>query len=294
MTTAATPIVESRVVLGGTPTRVLEVPGAGPPILLLHGFTDSADSWRPLLAEFAAMGRRAVAVDLPGSGWAPPLGRPPLQMLAAFTASLVERYADSPAVLVGNSLGGRAALRAAQYDDLPLAGVVGIGAAGLAYTPHLESVERWSRRLYPLSRLLQLLPVPRSLLQRAMQRLYDQRLAEGRGDPILGRMYASHWRGMRDVRRLWGDLLALSDEDTADPLDLAAISVPVLLIWGRGDRLAAVEGAQLILDAVVDAELVVLDDCGHCPQVQEPAEVAALIARFAAPSADSPASRRQS
>ena len=37
-------------------------------VVLLHGWSDSADTWRPLLAQLGARGRRAIAVDLPGFG----------------------------------------------------------------------------------------------------------------------------------------------------------------------------------------------------------------------------------
>jgi pimeloyl-ACP methyl ester carboxylesterase len=274
-------ITESRVVVGGMPTRVLEVAGDGPAILLLHGFTDSADTWRPVLREFAARSLRAAAVDLPGSGYAPALGRPPLAALDVFVAAFVRRYADRPAILVGNSLGGLAALRAAQSGDLPLHGVVGIAPAGLAYGPRLERADRWIRLLYPLAQPLFLLPLWGPVLRCGAARYYNQQLAERSADPSLGRRYASHLRGMHDIGRLWGDFLALSDDDRATPLDPAKITVPVLLIWGRRDRLAAIEGAPVVLDAVAGSRLVVFDDCGHCPQVQVPAEIAGLIADVA-------------
>lgn len=281
-------ITESRVVVGGMPTRVLEVAGDGSPILLLHGFSDSADSWRPVLRELATRSRRAVAVDLPGSGYAPALGRPPLAALDVFVAAFVERYAGRRAILVGNSLGGLAALRAAQSRDLPLHGVVGIAPAGLAYGPRLERADRWIRLLNPLFQPVLLLPLCGPVLRFTAARYYDQLLAERPADSSLARRYASHLRGMRDIRRLWGDFLALSDDDKAASLELAKITIPVLLIWGRRDRMTAVEGARLVLDAVAGSRLVVFDSCGHCPQVQVPTEIAALIAEFAASPAEPP------
>ena len=62
--------VEPTVELGGTSTRRLSVSGAGIPFLLIHGFADSADTWRWLLPELAAAGRAAAAIDLAGFGTA--------------------------------------------------------------------------------------------------------------------------------------------------------------------------------------------------------------------------------
>jgi pimeloyl-ACP methyl ester carboxylesterase len=55
-------IIEDRVCLGGVHTRRLSVPGSGVPIALLHGFADSADTWRGVLTAFQAAGRAAFAV----------------------------------------------------------------------------------------------------------------------------------------------------------------------------------------------------------------------------------------
>jgi pimeloyl-ACP methyl ester carboxylesterase len=60
------PLFEHRLSLGGYETRLLELEGEGPPLLLLHGYADSADTWRLILDALGRAERRAVAVDLPG------------------------------------------------------------------------------------------------------------------------------------------------------------------------------------------------------------------------------------
>lgn len=280
-------IVERRVVVGGTPTRVLEVAGDGPPILLLHGFTDSADTWRPLLRELSALSRRAAAVDMPGSGWAPPMGRPALASLDEFAAAFIEAYGEGCAIVAGNSLGGLLAFRAARRGNAALRGIVGIGPAGFKYGAQLVYVEqlcRWTRGIDPL--LGQLLGpldhliLPAYAVRQSAARMYDRVLARGRAESSLGRQYASHLRSMRDLARIRGDLVALSVDERADPLDLSEIASPVLLIWGRRDRLALIEGARLVIDALPDTRLITLD-AGHCPQLEVPADIAQMIAEFA-------------
>jgi pimeloyl-ACP methyl ester carboxylesterase len=257
-----TPITVRGADLNGIRTRTLSVEGDGPPILLVHGFTDSADSWRPLLGELAARGRRAVAVDLPGSGRPDHVpGGARLARLDVFTDAFVRAHsADQPVVLAGNSLGGLLALRAASRSDLPLAAVAGLGPAGVAYGRRLERIERGVRVFAPL---LYRLPVPRAPLRRAAERLYERWLSEGRADPSLARRYASHLDGATSVRRSTVALLAITGDDREDPLDVTHISVPTLLIWGGRDKLCALEGAQPVLDAVERSRLVVLPDCGH-------------------------------
>ncbi|MBA2629461.1 MAG: alpha/beta fold hydrolase, partial [Thermoleophilaceae bacterium] len=102
------PIVEHRLELGGTSTRALDLEGEGPPLVLLHGFGDSADTWRLVLDRLRRAGRAGVALDLPGFGTAGRLDReePILPQLDRFVAAAVKHYDNGRGViLAGNSLG---------------------------------------------------------------------------------------------------------------------------------------------------------------------------------------------
>src|SRR5262245_6773018 len=101
-------VFEHRVQLVGFATRALEVAGEGPGIVLLHGWSHSADTWRPLLDELASRNRAALAVDLPGFGQATPLEPGALlPQLDEFAAQVVSVWAgDDPVVVAGASLGG--------------------------------------------------------------------------------------------------------------------------------------------------------------------------------------------
>src|SRR3954453_10164502 len=98
-------IREQRLNLAGLTTRGLEVGAfgtpSGPPIVLLHGWSDSADTWRLLLAA----GRRArpraprhdaIALDMPVFGAAAALrdGEGIMPQLDAFAAAAIERASE--------------------------------------------------------------------------------------------------------------------------------------------------------------------------------------------------------
>src|SRR5215207_7040204 len=114
---------ERRLDLGGFETRALELAPRSRtthPLLLFHGYSDSADTWRPLMKLLEAEGRGALALDLPGFGHADRLARevPILPQLDRFVLAAIEHAAAaSPTgrvILAGNSLGGCVSLRAAQ------------------------------------------------------------------------------------------------------------------------------------------------------------------------------------
>ena len=53
---------------------------------------------------------------------------------------------------------------------------------------------------------------------------------------------------------------------------LARVNIPTRIVWGKNDKLAPVECGQMFQQAIPGSELVVLDNCGHVPQIEKPEE----------------------
>ncbi|HEX2412169.1 MAG TPA: alpha/beta fold hydrolase [Solirubrobacteraceae bacterium] len=273
------PLHEHSMPLDGHRTRVLEVQGDGPGIVLLHGWGDSADTWRPLLAELASIGRRAIAVDLPGFGSASALARGPLlPQLDAFAAALVLEWGGGePVVVAGASLGGAVALRLAEQGDLPIAGVVPVSPAGLERPGWFDRVERDPivRRLLDLP-----MPVPSALIRSlvgADARL-DPRAAQR--DVVLA--FATHHGARRSAAALLDSGRSLLPELATAPFDLAAVACPVLLVWGAHDRLVPDSGARVVLDALPATRVELIEGCGRAPQVEAADRLLELLVAFPA------------
>jgi pimeloyl-ACP methyl ester carboxylesterase len=62
--------------------------------------------------------------------------------------------------------------------------------------------------------------------------------------------------------------------------EAAAVAAPVLLVWGRHDRLVPVAVADRAVRTFPDARLVVFEDVGHVSQMEKPEETAAAVRRF--------------
>lgn len=276
------PVVERVVRLAGYRTRALEVDGDGPPVLLLHGFTDSADTWRALLAAFAAEGRSAVAVDLPGHGRAAgPRRGPLLPQLVEFAAAAADWTGEQP-VVVGNSLGGTVALLLAADGRAELSGVVPVSPAGFDYAAWMRLAVRPIQ--YPLVPMLLgayvLLPglVVETGLRRMVSRFAGRRSRVDAGFPEV---YARHLAG-RSARRCTVQMLARLAREAADlllPLD--AVACPVMLVWGDRDPLTPPSGARRLIGALPGVRYEVLERAGHLPQLQQPGRIADLVADFA-------------
>lgn len=276
------PLFEHRLELAGYETRALELEGEGPPLLLLHGYSDSADTWRLMLDRLGRAGRRAVAVDLPGFGTADPLTPEPiLPQLDAFARAALEQFAPKGGALVcGNSLGGCVALRLAEDPGLRLAGIVPVAPAGLDMARWFAIIER-----EPVLRALLAAPVPMpaGVIQAVVGEVY-KRLAfrrPGTVEPLVMKGFTSHFRDRATTRGILATGRRLLPE-LRDCLDPSRIECPVLLVWGRHDVMVFQTGAERVLDAVDDARLVTIEDCGHCPQLETPDRLHELLLDFPA------------
>jgi len=58
--------------------------------------------------------------------------------------------------------------------------------------------------------------------------------------------------------------------------------LPTLLIWGRQDRVVPCSAGQAYQHAIAGSELVVLEGCGHRPEIEKTAEFIEHVERFLA------------
>ncbi len=191
---------------------------------------------------------------------------------------LSERHGGDDVIVVGNSLGGALALRAAERDELPIAGIVPIAPAGLHMAGWFSAIENeWLIRLLRVSPF----PVPGGIVRPIVGRVYrslvfsDPRAA----DPGHVESFSRHLgtfaqsMGVLDTgRRLIAEL--------TDPFELNRIDCPLLLIWGDRDRMVFTTGAERVLRTVHYSDIEVIPDCGHCPQLEVPELLAELLVGF--------------
>ncbi len=265
----------------GYQTRTFRCEGDQPTIVLLHGMFDRAETWTGVLSELARLGHSAVAVDLPGYGAADRLAPgPALPQLDAFVADLVAAEGrDHPVVLVGNSLGGALAVRAGVDPDLPIAAIVPIDSAGFGARPWVEvALGRYS----PPARVVSRLP----FLQRAghsptFARLVARSVSaqSAAADPAVVGHFAEMVGGEGEVARLAIEGRSMLRE-LFGCLPLGEVP-PMLIMHGRRDFLVPPSASVKMHLRFPGSKLMLLEHCGHCPQLDDPALVAEAVAELA-------------
>lgn len=270
-------ITEDRVRFDGVHTRRLSVAGDGPPIALLHGFADGADTWRALLAEFDAAGRAAFAVDMPGFGHADP--REPGPIMPQLDAFIDDVIADTgPVILMGNSLGACVSVRAAARGSCNVRGAIAVDEPILA--------SHWLMRLGrgradPFRVLDHRMPIPKDLYHRAIRRTLARLLYAdpAQADPDVLARFTVQASDRSRARTLLGDARTVALE-TAGGYDSERVRCPLLVIHGRKDRVIPVHASERLHESVPASTLVVLPNSGHCPQLDAPCELARHVLQF--------------
>ena len=275
-------IGERRAVHAGVGTRELFVDGDGPTIVLLHGFAHPADCWRPVLNRLAAVGQSAVAVDLPGFGAADPAAPGAwLPQGDHFVSEVISQHSNNgPVVLVGNSLGAFLTLRAAAAPQrLPIRGVVATATPGGGWTPLARASLVGNGRLLAAAAA----GVPKLLRVHGTDTVVSRLLYGDRTtmDAELVRILSSQIHSRRGARELLELGMRMRAEVDAGP-PITGVDCPTVFVHGRRDRIVALASSERYHKAIPHSRLVVLDQAGHCPQLDAPDDIVGFARGLAA------------
>jgi pimeloyl-ACP methyl ester carboxylesterase len=61
---------------------------------------------------------------------------------------------------------------------------------------------------------------------------------------------------------------------------LPGIGVPTLLLWGRQDAIVPMNSCELYKQGIPGAQVAVIEDCGHMPEMEKPEEFAKTVIEF--------------
>lgn len=236
-----------------------------PALVLLHGFTQTRQSWRRTVQ--ALEGRyRAIAPDLPGHGQSS-------ERTAGFAAATAYIRALEPDILVGYSMGGRIALHAA-FTLRPQRLVLVGASPGLA-----GDEERAARKRADdaLADRIEQIGIEAFATEWAAQPLF-----EGQPERVRAAAYADRLRntphGLAAALRGLGTGVMEPLWDRLPELDL-----PVTLIAGeRDEKFRAI--AERMRERLPQAELAIVPGAGHAAQLERPELVAAAIYQSGSPS----------
>lgn len=243
--------------------------GNGPTIVLLHGGGPGASAWSNFARNIAVLAEHfhVIAVDQPGYGRSDKPTEHPQYFVhsAAALKDLLDHLEITARVhLLGNSLGGGTSVRFALDYPERAGKLVLMGPGGLSnnlFAPDpTEGVKLLGKFSYEPTRenleaFLRIMVFDQSLITDA---LIDERFAAASTPESLAatRAMGKSFAGADfEKGMLWRDAYKLRQ--------------PVLLIWGREDRVNPLDGALIATKVIPRAQLHVFGGCGHWAQLEK-------------------------
>jgi pimeloyl-ACP methyl ester carboxylesterase len=250
--------------------------GSGPPLVLVHGFTDSWRTWELVLP---ALERHhdVLAPTLPGHAGAAPFPGDRGALADAVEAAMADAGFET-AHLVGNSLGGYLALKLAERGRARSVVAFAPGGGWPEDDPAAERGDHFAT----MHELLQTaaphadaIVATREGRRRATQ--YTTVAFEHIPPELLSHQIRAAARC--DVPAM----LAAVRTDKWN-LEPERVACPVRIVWGKEDKLLQWPSAATRYreEWLPHADWIVLDGVGHCPQLDVPLETAELVLGFTA------------
>ncbi|WP_246679262.1 alpha/beta hydrolase [Mesorhizobium sp. B2-6-2] len=246
--------------IGGLDLAYVEIPGSEPPLVLVHGFTDTSRSFSLLAPHLP--GRRLIMPDLRGHGVSQAGEGCGVADFADDIAGLIRRLRLDRPVVVGHSLGGMVSIALAARHPKLVGGLVILASALMpGFEQDHQLIDEVAALRDPIS------PVDPfyhwwHACRPGVPRAFLAGLAKD-----ASAIPAARWRAiLEEVRRT--DLTAAAH----------AVQAPTLIVAGERDPLFGEAHQRAMAGALTGSRLVWAQDCGHNPHWEDPAFVAEAIA----------------
>jgi len=265
LTVLASPPVEKETLVFGQKIHYVEA-GSGPTVILLHGLGGSSQAWQfnigPLAEKF-----HVFVPDQIGFGKSDkPLVNYRIRTYVDFLDQFCKQLKIERASLVGNSMGGwiAAAFTAAFPDRVDK--LVLVDAAGYAPPKDLDT-----RTFYSLN------PTTREGMKVLAAKVFYNKLFltdAAIEQAIAARLAAGDGYTIKSITES-----IIRGEDFLDDT-VKTIKQPTLIIWGRQDGLVSLSEGEHFNKDIAGSKLIVIDECGHVPPIEKPAEFNAAVVKF--------------
>jgi pimeloyl-ACP methyl ester carboxylesterase len=241
--------------------RYIEIDGGDPPVVFLHGLYGSPENWRAVMRSLKGQ-FRLLALQFPIDHQSCGPRVPSIAQLTDYVKKFLDQLRLKSAVVCGNSLGGLVAIDFCLRHSHRAQRLVLTGSAGLyEHNLHGGRIPR---------------PTPEFIRDQASRLFYDKshvtdRLVDEVQQDLSDRQYA---------RFIIGVAKSCRDRSARIREELGQLRQPTLLVWGRDDQITPPSLAEEFRSGIQDAELVLIDRCGHVPPMEHPAEFSQCLSQF--------------
>ena len=265
--------------VGDVKTRYWALGRHGPVVICMHGIMRFAEDWLYNI-EALAQNHRVYVLDLVGYGCS---DKPDIDYslddFVSFLHEFMVVLGIERATLIGHSMGGGIALNLAHRHPEKVERLVLAAGAGFGQEVHL------ALRLASLPMVAELCIHPnRAIISHAFKQVvYDPAIITAEMTALAHqRFYLPQAKEalLKTIRSgvalpgVRAEVLAILQQA------IPTITAPVLIIWGRQDPVLPVEHAYMAVESLPNAQVHILDECGHFPMFEHPQVFNALVTEF--------------
>ena len=249
-----------------------EVVGAGPTILMAHGFTNHGMVWVEQITDLVHSGYRVVMPDLAGHGLSQPVDqKTTVEDLAQDMVALLDHLSINQAIVCGLSLGGRVAqCLAIDYPGRLNALVIANSTANSAAPEAIAASNSW----------IEMFEKPNGPLIR-LQSVWPQMLNERyRASPTAEAVLANWTRINEKIPGSSFANIARGSQEFKSAERLKNVRLPSLVIGGEFDKLFPPPVCKQIADFIPGATFSVIPGACHLSSLDSPKEFNELLLSF--------------
>lgn len=262
-------LASSTVRVRGLDLHVYDGAGRGrlPTVVMLHGLGAGGASFGPMVTALRPHVRRVILPELPGHGFsAHPAdgGDITADLLLDAISDALDGLLDEPSIVLGNSLGGAVALGYALRRPERVRGLMLVSPAGAKM-----EADEW-RELVSAFDL-----TTTAEARRFLERVYHR-------PPWFLALFAHEFPDVLKKPAVRQILASVTPEHSPTPDELALLSMPILLLWGRSERLLPASALAWFRQHL-PPQTVIEEPAGfgHAPQLEQPERLAARLVAFA-------------
>lgn len=252
--------------------------GKGFPIVLIHGTASSLHTWNDWTNDLSK-NYRVIRMDLPAFGLTGPNSNADYtipsytQFLHQFLLKMnLEKFH-----LAGNSLGGNIAWNYAAEHPEKIEKLILVDASGLPTNKPQPAIFKMAKT--PVLSSLFLYVTPKFFIEKNMKEVYgdDSKIT----DDLVTRYHKMALRVGNRQAFIDRAKIDFKLGDIANLEKLKSIQTPTLLIWGAKDTWIPLKSVGRKMDSVLpNSKLVVLENSGHVPMEENPAESLGILKSF--------------
>jgi len=239
-----------------------KVAGKGQPVLILHGWGGSSDSWTQIQKILAAQGYKVICPDFPGFGKSE--SPPKAWKVADYAKWLLDfvRFLKlNKFSLIAHSFGARVAIKFAKNHPKKITKLILCASAGIKPKPDLET--KIIFRITKAGNIIFTKKPLRGLKNGARNLFYIF---------VRNKDYSKTKGVMRET------IKKILEEDLLP--DLSQIRIKTLIIWGKKDKMIPVKYAYIFKENIKNSQLEILAKTGHSPHLENPEKLLEIITKF--------------